>query len=180
MSLLSSCVLVAVVRYVYTGDLFVDLQPHHHNNNNNMCTVAGDLLEAESLLGLEDTGLRIQLEDLLLRELARVEAGGGHLEDVLVFWNLGMLHELPRLLEAVFSLLDLRLESFVLEAAGGRSHVARLGFEVRCVPQRTTVFFYLITYFGFGFLGPHRTVQLLINLFYLASLIRVLFEQIRI
>ncbi len=137
---------MAVVRYVYTGDLVVDLQPHH--NNNNMCTLVGDLLEAESLLGLEDTGLRTQLEDLLLRELAREEAGGGHLEDVLVFWNLGVLHELPRLLEAVFSLLDLRLESFVLEASGGRSHVARLGFEVRCVPQRTTVFFYLskITY----------------------------------
>jgi len=126
------------VRYLYTGDLVVDLQPHqHHNNNTNMCTLVGDLLEAESLLGLEDTGLRTQLEDLLLRELARVEAGGGHLEDVLVFWNLGVLHELPRLLEAVFNLLDLRLESFVLEAAGERSHVARLGFEVRCVPQRT-------------------------------------------
>jgi hypothetical protein len=156
MSLLSSCVLVAVVRYVYTGDLVVDLQPHqHHNNNTNMCTLVGDLLEAESLLGLEDTGLRTQLEDLLLRELARVEAGGGHLEDVLVFWNLGVLHELPRLLEAVFNLLDLRLESFVLEAAGGRSHVARLGFEVRCVPQRTMVFFYLskITYCRTGLLG---------------------------
>ena len=155
------------MRYVYTGDLVVDLQPHHHNNNN-MCTLVGDLLEAESLLGLEDTGLRTQLEDLLLRELARGEAGGGHLEDVLVFWNLGVLHELPRLVEAVFSLLDLRLESFVLEAAGGRSHVARLGFEVRCVPQRTMVFFYLsnITYCRSGLLWPYRTVYLLINSFY--------------
>jgi len=129
-------VLLAVVKYVYTGDLVVDHPPTHHNN---ICTLVGDLLGAESLLGLEDAGLRTRLEDLLLRELAR-EGAGGQLDSVLVFWNLGVLHELPRLLEAVFSLLDLRLESYVLEAAGGRGHIAQLGFEVRCVLQWTIVY----------------------------------------
>ncbi len=116
-----SYVMVAVVSYMYTGDLSLD-------QFSSKRLLAADLLDAESLLGLEDAQLRTCTEDILLRDLEQ-EAG---LEQILELWNLAVLHNLPRLMEAIYQLLDLRLETFVLEASS-RSHLARLGFEVRCV-----------------------------------------------
>ena len=62
--MLLSSVLVALVRYLYTGDLTLD-------QFTKLADLAADLLWAESMLGLEDTQLRTSIEDLLLGELAR-------------------------------------------------------------------------------------------------------------
>ena len=131
--MLLSSVLVALVRYLYTGDLTLD-------QFTTLADLAADLLWAESMLGLEDTQLRTSIEDLLLGELAR-EGQEATIQQVLELWNLAALHDLARLMKAIYQLLDLRLEAFVLMTSS-RQLIAQLGFEVRCV--RCGLFLYQI------------------------------------
>jgi hypothetical protein len=70
------------------------------------------------------------LQDILLRELTHTPEAGVDL--ILELWNLAVLHDLARLMEAIFRVLDLRLEAFLLDASS-RTKIAQLGFEVRCV-----------------------------------------------
>ena len=96
------------------------------------------LLQAETLLQLNDAQLRARLEQVLVSELRNND----RLENVLEHWNRAVLFDLDHLMAAVEDVFDNNLEYFVNDPNSGK-HLALLGFEVGSFQDSSLTFFYL-------------------------------------
>ena len=108
-----------LIDYIYTGNLELE------EKDGSLVESAVLLLQAETLLQLNDAALRTKLENILISDLRENET----LDNVLQHWNYSVLFDLKTLMQTLQSVLDLKLETF-FQNKDNEKLFALLGFEV--------------------------------------------------